>query len=190
MIEIHLAIICACLPMFRLPLAYILPSYFSSSSSGTNPSGVSSSPSYYSASYNRKSKKIVICPSTNGSSTKDLELQANHITIASSTAASSRTQSRDRDVHHPGTEVFFAPPGSRSSDRKVAGGEEKILVEFFEVSPAPPPRSSSLHNHQRKKTGTVREGPAGQGRTEHIFFQARLDAEPGPVVGRSKSLGG
>ncbi|KAK4160185.1 integral membrane protein, partial [Cladorrhinum sp. PSN259] len=38
MIEVHLAIICACLPVCRLPLAYILPAYFSSPSSSSSSS--------------------------------------------------------------------------------------------------------------------------------------------------------
>ncbi|KAK4465106.1 putative integral membrane protein [Cladorrhinum samala] len=96
MIEIHLAIICACLPMFRLPLAYILPSYFSESASPASSDDINNNhhhhhhhrrqsrsaacSSCYPASCNRKSKRIAICPLVNGSSssTKDLELQVSH----------------------------------------------------------------------------------------------------------------
>ncbi|KAK3987647.1 integral membrane protein [Cladorrhinum sp. PSN332] len=144
MTEIHLAIICACLPLCRLPLAYVLPVYFSSSPfSSSSSSSITGSTSnfsspYCSASYSRKSKRIVI---VNGRPSNAQPGSRRDPEFADTTdMAAMKTQSSRDD--HPGVEVFL----KGESDGKKG-------VEFVQVVSRPrlPPRVSSFKQKQKQQ---------------------------------------
>ncbi|KAK4231674.1 integral membrane protein [Podospora fimiseda] len=128
MIEVQLAIICACLPVCRLPLGYLLPAYFSSSSRSRDTGTETGASSYYSASYSKKSRRIIIsnnnnndCLDDEGGSTRELA-----------------TLSCSPGETHPGVEVDF--------ERKEEGMPKGGFVQVGPGRPRLPMRVSSLGN--------------------------------------------